>query len=106
MGVGTEDGVLLGEARALAGAFGQLPDGTRISERLVRSVIRPLQAAGAADRESIGAQPRGSVRGRRGSPEQRLVKLAEHVTRARLKPHAPAGLLEATAALQDLAVEL
>jgi CDGSH-type Zn-finger protein/truncated hemoglobin YjbI len=90
---------LLEEARALALDSGRRDggDGGGIADRLERSVIRPLEGADDAGDSA------GPARTATGSPEQRLVKLAERATRLRSRRDAPLGLLEATAALQELA---
>jgi hypothetical protein len=62
-------------------------------------VIRPLQELGLADDEA--PTHRGTT-----SAEQRLVRLAAALTRERAKPSAPGNLIEATAALQDLACQI
>ena len=80
---------LLRRARQLAAA----QDGA-VAERLRRSVIRPLEAALGADGEE----------GHDGAATT-LWELALEATRLRVTPGARAELVEATAALQDLALE-
>ena len=92
MSTETHAEAMLAEARALAAEL----EPAEAGDRLRRSVVRPLEAAGFTD----GTAP---AAGRR-SPEERLLRLAEAMTRRRARPHAPAPLIEATAALQDLAV--
>ena len=104
-------GSLLDEAAALADAYAQATNGGdahhATSQRLTRSVIRPLDAAysHADSRGDSDRQAQATGRSKL-SPEQRLLRLAERATRQRLKRGAHPGLLEATAALQDLAANI
>lgn len=97
---------LLHEATALAGALTGAD-----AERLTASVLRPLSAAV----ERLPADPAGAphepsepphspqAAASSGTPaSERLWALAQEATRLRTHPEAPAGLVEATAALQDL----
>jgi CDGSH-type Zn-finger protein/truncated hemoglobin YjbI len=82
---------LLRRARQLAAT----QDGPT-AQRLQRSVIRPLEAAVGADRPDDDAHDAGPAT---------LWELALTATRLRVADGAPAGLVEATAALQDLALD-
>jgi hypothetical protein len=79
--------------------------GAAASDRLTNSVIRPLEAVlphnqGDSTAASPHADPLATLR---GAP---LVDLAQDLTRLRLRSGVPSELLEATAALQDLACGL
>jgi CDGSH-type Zn-finger protein/truncated hemoglobin YjbI len=78
-------------------------DATRLSQaaaRLRRSVIGPLEPAGAEPSQArTGERDGGSTR----EPRERLWELATEATRLRAADGATNELLEATAALQDLA---
>jgi CDGSH-type Zn-finger protein len=86
---------LLAEAIALAALF----DEEAPRRRLQRPVIRPLQDLGLAAADARSARRSPTV-------ERRLVRLAEALTRQRARPAAPAALIEATAAIQDLACQV
>ncbi|HWF25598.1 MAG TPA: hypothetical protein VG275_09130, partial [Solirubrobacteraceae bacterium] len=96
------------ESAVLTGGLG---DGTRSDEersrlssaadRLERSVIRPLQQAQGPLVERASASKTG---GERDAPfAERLAQLARDATMLRVSPGARPEVLEATAALQDLA---
>jgi CDGSH-type Zn-finger protein/truncated hemoglobin YjbI len=85
---GPEIEVLLVRAERLAGAG-------IAAQRLRRSVIRPLAAT--LDRRARAAEPEAGA-------EDSLWQLALDATSVRSSPNAPAALVEATAALQDLAL--
>jgi CDGSH-type Zn-finger protein/truncated hemoglobin YjbI len=85
---------LLAEARALL----EVVDETT-AERLSRCVVRPLDESGL---KAEAAQPKG----RGTSPDERLLRLASALTKARVRPHAEAAVVEATAAAQDLAAHI
>lgn len=74
-----------------------------VAQRLVASVLRPLA-------DIVGRTPNGGAASVMAIPagpaHQRLLALAVAATRIRTGPSAPPGLIEATAALQDLAVRL
>jgi hypothetical protein len=67
--------------------------------RLERSVIRPLRDLGVSAQDA--ALPR-----RLSTPARSLVRLAKGLTGERVKPAAPANLIEATAAVQELACQV
>jgi CDGSH-type Zn-finger protein len=60
----------------------------------------------ARDPRGGQSQPRARRPNAESLVSRRVRKLAEHATRERLKRGAPAALVEATAALQDLSVRL
>ena len=104
-------------ARTLAGGLaGEVPgqdeaDRDRLEDaaaRLRRSVIGPLERASAVPQASaeVGTERAPTVRGDgepARSPRERLWELAREATVLRTEPGASNELLEATAALQDLA---
>jgi CDGSH-type Zn-finger protein/truncated hemoglobin YjbI/ferredoxin len=99
---------LLLDARALADDFAggvssqEGPDRDRLAQaaaRLRRSVVGPLERAAAVPRPSAEPGAEEQVH----SPRERLWELAREATMLRTKPGASNELLEATAALQDLA---
>ena len=72
--------------------------------RLRRSVIGPLERASAVPQAGTERAPTGRGDGEPArSPRERLWELAKEATVLRTEPGASNGLLEATAALQDLA---
>ena len=108
-----DDPVLSGLAALLGSAYQVLrasQDDARTAARLVNSVLRPLADALPASREPQRTpEPRPRTPGTRLVPQEpspSLWDLAVTATslRARLAAEAPPGLLEAVAALQDLAV--
>ena len=77
---------------------------SRAASRLTASVERPLRGAlsrGGGEAEPSGAPPEAAA-----SPEAALHDLARDATRLRARLGGPAALLEATAALQDLACQV
>jgi CDGSH-type Zn-finger protein/truncated hemoglobin YjbI len=76
-------------------------DGFRAAscDRLARSVLRPLQEALGTNAASTSTHPPSDA----GTPT--LLELARSATRLRTEHRGPAQLLEATAALQDLACQ-
>ena len=77
--------------------------------RLRRSVIGPLERASAVPQAGAVAGTEGATAGRGDgeparSPQERLWELAREATALRTEPAASNELLEATAALQELAV--
>jgi CDGSH-type Zn-finger protein/truncated hemoglobin YjbI len=101
---------LLDEARAIArdleaeASRTENADAEQLSfaaARLRRSVIGPLERAPRDDRTSSNAAPGGSA----PAPRDRLRELARDATALRTAPGSPNELLEATAALQDLAYQ-
>jgi CDGSH-type Zn-finger protein/truncated hemoglobin YjbI len=91
---------LLRRASGLADALDTDGARARVAQRLRRSVARPLAAT--LDPAGPETPPGGAVSEPAG---ERLWQLALDATRLRLLPGAPAELQEATAALQDLALE-
>jgi CDGSH-type Zn-finger protein/truncated hemoglobin YjbI len=83
---------VLAEAQLLAEAL----DDADAVDRLRASVIRPLTAE---------SEPARRPRKRSGSPSDRLWRLAKEATKLRVQPGASNALIEATAALQDLAIK-
>jgi CDGSH-type Zn-finger protein/truncated hemoglobin YjbI len=79
----------------------ELPTG---ADRLEASVMRPLDdlLAGTA----TGERPALGERKTAQSTADRLMELAKSATRLRARPGAPSALVEATAALQDVALQL
>ncbi len=87
MSAGTEMATLVADAGALRASV----DDDRVAARLDRSVLRPLQVIIG----TVGAAPH----------PPRLTDLARDATRLRAQAGAAPELIEATAALQDLACE-
>jgi len=95
----TPSGVLA-EAHRLVEVAGANSIGDDVVARLVHSVVRPLSAAGFEGRPSDDPSGGRDVQ----TFADRLVALADAATSARAEPTAPSGLIEAVAALQDIAV--
>ena len=108
------DGSALTELAALLGAAYQAVQAAqtapRVAARLVNSVLRPLAEALSARRSPQPTKPRPP------QPQEPLTTTESHPTlwdlavtattlRARLGASAPPGLIEAVAALQDLALQ-
>ncbi len=98
----TELCALADAARSLARELESVNPGDLTARRLQRSVLRPLEAV-----TGPGDDAAGRDRSHAGTTEQRLVELAERATRVRASASAPpTALLEANAALQDIAVTI
>src|SRR5260370_42185012 len=89
---------LLRRSQELLNSLKGARESSEVADRLTNSVIRPLTAA--LNRMGIGEPPAA------GDGSESLWDLAQDVTRLRLRPSMPAEVLEATAALQDLACRL
>jgi CDGSH-type Zn-finger protein/truncated hemoglobin YjbI len=99
---------LLADAHALAATAASADVETTVLARLVDSALRPLADAippTADDAELTDAQPAKDGHPR-GSFAEQLWAVTKTASRLRATPNAPIGLVEATAALQDLACEL
>ncbi|SHM85188.1 CDGSH iron-sulfur domain-containing protein [Actinacidiphila paucisporea] len=87
---------LVDEATALAGELAEAD-----ARRLRASVVRPLSALLRRPAGHAPTSP-GPASAGPGTSGERLWALAQEATRLRARPQAPAELIEATAALQDL----
>jgi CDGSH-type Zn-finger protein/truncated hemoglobin YjbI/ferredoxin len=96
---------LLADVYALTLAAASADAGTVALARLVDSVLRPLADCLPPPEEGIeaGVDERAEERRTGTSFAQRLWEVTKLATRLAIAPQAPAGLLEAAAALQDLA---
>jgi CDGSH-type Zn-finger protein/truncated hemoglobin YjbI len=74
------------------------------ADRLEASVMRPLDDLLASS--ATGKRPALGERKAAQSTADRLMELAKAATRLRARPSAPSALVEATAALQDVALRL
>jgi len=100
---------LVADVHTLARAAAAADAGTAVLARLVDSVLRPLaESLPRADTRGEAApgeqEPEAPANGASFGPQ--LWEVTKAATRLRAAPSAPAGLLEATAALQDLACRL
>jgi CDGSH-type Zn-finger protein/truncated hemoglobin YjbI len=113
VGILAEAEELRGELEALAGATTDADERASVSraaDRVEASVIRPLRAAlgASADAAADGADGGGSDGSSAADrePDERLRTLSLSATELRTRAGGPPELLEATAALQDLSLQM
>jgi CDGSH-type Zn-finger protein/truncated hemoglobin YjbI len=100
---------LVADVHTLTRAAGAADVGTEVLARLVDSVLRPLAeslppASERREEEPEAREPDPPAKG--SSLPGQLWEVTKAATRLGAAPNAPAGLVEATAALQDLACRL